>query len=86
WHEARIPTIATMVPRGAFAWVTKRLKPHIGIPLITTNRINTPENAEAILAAGGADMVSMARPLLADPDFARKAFEQRAAGINTCIA
>ncbi len=86
WHEARIPTIATMVPRGAFSWVTKRLKPHIGIPLITTNRINTPETAEAILTAGDADMVSMARPLLADPGFARKAFEQRAHEINTCIA
>lgn len=86
WHEARIPTIATMVPRGAFAWVTKRLKPLVGIPLITTNRINTPETAEAILANGNADMVSMARPLLADPDFARKAFEKRAGEINTCIA
>ena len=86
WHEARVPTIATMVPRGAYTWVSKRLKPLIGIPLITTNRINTPETAEAILAAGDADMVSMARPLLADPDFARKAFEKRADEINTCIA
>ncbi|TNE61589.1 MAG: NADPH-dependent 2,4-dienoyl-CoA reductase [Bacteroidetes bacterium] len=86
WHEARIPTIATMVPRGAYAWVTERLKPEISIPLITTNRINTPEKAEEILALGQADMVSMARPLLADPDFARKAAEGRATEINTCIA
>ena len=85
WHEARVPTIATLVPRGAYAWVTERLKPHVGIPLITTNRINTPEKAEEILARGQADMVSMARPLLADPDFARKAFENRADEINTCI-
>ena len=86
WHEARIPTIATLVPRGAYAWVTKRLMGEVGIPLITTNRINTPEKAEEILAEGCADMVSMARPLLADPDFVVKAREGRSREINTCIA
>ncbi|MBL7774950.1 MAG: NAD(P)-binding protein, partial [Saprospiraceae bacterium] len=86
WHEARVPTIATLVPRGAYSWVTERLKGQIGIPLIATNRINTPEKAEEILAAGQADMVSMARPLLADPDFARKAFAGKPKSINTCIA
>ncbi len=86
WHEARIPTIATCVPRAGFAWVTQKLKDHVGIPLIATNRINTPEVAEAILAEGKADMVSMARPFLADPDFVRKAAEGRGADINTCIA
>lgn len=86
WHEARIPTIATMVPRGGFSWVTHRLMGTVGIPLITTNRINTPENAEEILAAGHADMVSMARPLLADADFVSKAEQQRSDEINTCIA
>ena len=86
WHEARIPTIATLVPRGAYTWVTKRLMGKVGIPLITTNRINTPEKAEEILREGYADMVSMARPLLADPDFMRKAAENRADEINTCIA
>jgi 2,4-dienoyl-CoA reductase (NADPH2) len=86
WHEARIPTIATLVPRGAYAWVTKRLMGKLRIPLITTNRINTPEKAEQLLRDGFADMVSMARPLLADPDFMRKAFENRADEINTCIA
>jgi len=86
WHEARVPTIATMVPRAAFAWVTERLRPHVQLPLITTNRINDPAVAERILAAGGADMVSMARPLLADPEFARKSAEGRADEINTCIA
>ncbi|MBK8965150.1 MAG: FAD-dependent oxidoreductase [Lewinellaceae bacterium] len=86
WHEARIPTIATMVPRGAYTWVTERLKTAVGIPLITTNRINTPEKAEEILATGQADMVSMARPLLADPDFPRKAKAGQANAINTCIA
>ncbi|MFT5382735.1 MAG: 2,4-dienoyl-CoA reductase (NADPH2) [Saprospiraceae bacterium] len=85
WHEARVPTIATMVPRGGFSWVTKRLMGKVNIPLITTNRINTPEIAEKILADGDADMVSMARPLLADPDFANKAFENRSDEINTCI-
>ncbi len=86
WHEARIPTIATMVPRAAFASVTAKLRPAVGIPLIATNRINTPETAEAVLAAGQADMVSMARPLLADPEFVNKARAGRAADINTCIA
>ncbi len=86
WHEARIPTIATSVPRAAFTWVTRRLKPEVNIPVITTNRINTPEIAERILANGDADMVSMARPLLADPDFVKKASENKAHLINTCIA
>ncbi|HET8900566.1 MAG TPA: FAD-dependent oxidoreductase, partial [Holophagaceae bacterium] len=86
WHEARVPTIATMVPRGAFTWVTRKLKGEVGIPLITTNRINMPEVAEAILANGDADMVSMARPLLADPEFVKKAAEDRREDINTCIA
>jgi 2,4-dienoyl-CoA reductase (NADPH2) len=86
WHEARIPTIATMVPRAAFAWVTRRLIGEVGIPLITTNRINTPEVAEEILAARCADMVSMARPFLADAAFVRKAAAGRGAEINTCIA
>ncbi|MDX9716454.1 MAG: crotonase/enoyl-CoA hydratase family protein [Thauera sp.] len=86
WHEARIPTIATCVPRAGFAWVTQKLKDHVGIPLIATNRINTPEIAEAILAEGKADMVSMARPFLADPDFVNKAAAGRGADINTCIA
>jgi len=86
WHEARVPTIATSVPRAAFAWVTRKLKGEVGIPLIATNRINTPEVAERILAEGGADMVSMARPLLADPEFVNKAAEGRAQDINTCIA
>ncbi len=86
WHEARIPTIATMVPRAAFTWVTRRMKGEVGIPLVTTNRINTPEVAEAVLARGDADMVSMARPFLADPDFVNKAAAGRADEINTCIA
>ncbi|HND90081.1 MAG TPA: NADPH-dependent 2,4-dienoyl-CoA reductase, partial [Saprospiraceae bacterium] len=86
WHEARVPTIATLVPRGAYTWVTQRLMGKLRIPLITTNRINTPEKAEEILRAGCADMVSMARPLLADPEFMRKAQEGRADEINTCIA
>ncbi|MCC6869990.1 MAG: NADPH-dependent 2,4-dienoyl-CoA reductase [Burkholderiales bacterium] len=86
WHEARIPTIATMVPRGAFAWVTRRLRGAVAIPLVTTNRINDPATAEAILARGDADVVSMARPFLADPDFVRKAAAGRADDINTCIA
>ncbi|WP_293759857.1 NADPH-dependent 2,4-dienoyl-CoA reductase [uncultured Aquitalea sp.] len=85
WHEARVPTIATMVPRGGFAWVTKKLMGKVKIPLITTNRINTPEVAEGILAEGCADMVSMARPFLADPDFVNKAAAGRADSINTCI-
>jgi 2,4-dienoyl-CoA reductase (NADPH2) len=86
WHEARVPTIATGVPRAAFTWVTRRLKGAVALPLVTTNRINTPEIAEAVLARGDADMVSMARPFLADPAFVRKAAEGRAAAINTCIA
>ncbi|MBZ6066825.1 NADPH-dependent 2,4-dienoyl-CoA reductase [Aeromonas schubertii] len=86
WHEARIPTIATSVPRGAFTWVTAELKKHLQVPLITTNRINTPEVAEQILTGGEADMVSMARPLLADPEFVLKASEARGDEINTCIA
>ncbi|WP_024301132.1 NADPH-dependent 2,4-dienoyl-CoA reductase [Pseudogulbenkiania sp. MAI-1] len=85
WHEARVPTIATMVPRGGFAWVTRKLMGEVGIPLITTNRINTPEVAEDILASGCADMVSMARPFLADPEFVNKAAAGRADEINTCI-
>ncbi len=86
WHEARVPTIATMVPRAAFAWVTKRLKGEVGIPLIATNRINDPAVAEAILARGDGDMVSMARPFLADAEFVNKAAAGRADEINTCIA
>ena len=86
WHEARIPTIATMVPRAAFVWVTRRLMGQVGIPLVTTNRINAPEVAEEVLASGSADMVSMARPFLADADFVNKAAAGRADEINTCIA
>jgi 2,4-dienoyl-CoA reductase (NADPH2) len=86
WHEARVPTIATSVPRGAFAWVTKKMKNEVTIPLVTSNRINLPSVAENILADGCGDMVSMARPLLADPDFVRKASEGRADEINVCIA
>ncbi|GAA3398891.1 NADPH-dependent 2,4-dienoyl-CoA reductase [Streptomyces roseoviridis] len=85
WHEARIPTIATSVPRGAYTWVTKRLMGAVSVPLVTSNRINTPEVAEAILAEGRADMVSMARPFLADPAFVAKAAAGRAETINTCI-
>ncbi|MDA7425059.1 NADPH-dependent 2,4-dienoyl-CoA reductase [Thalassococcus lentus] len=86
WHEARIPTIATSVPRAAFAWVTKKLMSKVGIPLITSNRINTPEVGESVLADGCADMVSMARPFLADADFVNKAAAGRAAEIAPCIA
>ena len=86
WHEARIPTIATSVPRAAFAWVTKKLMGQVGIPVITSNRINTPAVAEDVLATGCADMVSMARPLLADPDFVVKAMAGRADSIAPCIA
>ncbi|MBS0126413.1 NADPH-dependent 2,4-dienoyl-CoA reductase [Thetidibacter halocola] len=86
WHEARVPTIATSVPRAAFAWVTKKLMGKVGIPLITSNRINTPEVAEDVLATGCADMVSMARPFLADPDFVNKAASGRADLIAPCIA
>jgi len=86
WHEARVPTIATSVPRGAFTWVTKKMKQEVSIPLVTSNRINLPSTAEEILADGCADMVSMARPLLADPEFVLKARENRADEINVCIA
>ena len=86
WHEAKVPTIAMRVPRGAFAWVTRQLKGKVGLPLVATNRINTPEVAERILARGDADLVSMARPLLADAEFVRKSAEGRALDINTCIA
>lgn len=85
WHEARIPTIATMVPRGAFSWVTKKLKGEVNIPLVTTNRINMPQVAEDILSDGHADMVSMARPFLADADLVKKSEEGREDEINTCI-
>ncbi len=85
WHEARIPTIATKVPRAAFTWVTEKLKGEVSIPLITSNRINTPEMAEHVLASGHADMVSMARPMLADAEFVLKASEGRSDEINTCI-
>lgn len=86
WHEARIPTIATSVPRAAFAHVTQRLMGKVGVPLITSNRINTPEVAERVLAEGCADMVSMARPFLADPDFVRKAAAGEPGSITPCIA
>ena len=85
WHEARIPTIATMVPRACFTWVTAKLRGEVSVPLITSNRINTPEVAEEVLARGDADMISMARPFLADPEFVNKAMEGRADEINTCI-
>ncbi|MES2191682.1 MAG: NADPH-dependent 2,4-dienoyl-CoA reductase [Pseudomonadota bacterium] len=91
WHEARVPTIATSVPRGAFTWVTQKLRAElrasgIHIPVVTSNRINTPEVAEQVLEDGCADMVSMARPFLADPEFVNKAAQSRGADINTCIA
>lgn len=86
WHEARIPTIVTSVPRAAFADVAGRLKQHVKIPVVVSNRINTPEVAESLLTQGIADMVSMARPFLADPEFVAKAFSGRADEINTCIA
>ncbi|WP_296284858.1 NADPH-dependent 2,4-dienoyl-CoA reductase [uncultured Acinetobacter sp.] len=85
WHEARIPTIATKVPRAAFTWVTKKLKGSVNVPLITSNRINTPEMAEHVLAQGDADIISMARPMLADSQFVLKAEQGRADEINTCI-
>ncbi|MFJ8849943.1 FAD-dependent oxidoreductase [Streptomyces sp. NPDC102437] len=85
WHEARIPTIATSVPRGAYTWVTEKVRGAVSVPLVTSNRINTPEVAEEVLASGRADMVSMARPFLADPDFVAKAAADRADAINTCI-
>jgi len=86
WHEARVPTIVTSVPRAAFTWVTRSMKENLRIPLITTNRINLPDVAEAVLARGDADMVSMARPLLADPEWVAKARSGRASLINPCIA
>jgi 2,4-dienoyl-CoA reductase (NADPH2) len=85
WHEARVPTIVTSVPRAAFTWVTEKMKQEVSIPLITTNRINTPEVAEKILSTGQADMVSMARPFLADADFVQKAAQNKSDEINTCI-
>jgi 2,4-dienoyl-CoA reductase (NADPH2) len=85
WHEARVPTIVTSVPRAAFTWVTERMKKEVSIPLVTTNRINTPEVAEDILSSGQADMVSMARPFLADANFVNKAAENKSDEINTCI-
>ncbi|MGW4521666.1 FAD-dependent oxidoreductase [Amycolatopsis sp. NPDC004378] len=86
WHEARVPTIVTSVPRGAFTWVTGKLKPHVGIPVVTSNRINMPQVAEEALSSGDADLVSMARPFLADPEWIRKAETGREDEINTCIA
>jgi 2,4-dienoyl-CoA reductase (NADPH2) len=86
WHEARVPTIATSVPRGAFTWVTRKMKQEVAIPLVTSNRINLPSIAEQALADGCGDMVSMARPLLADPEFVSKARDERADEINVCIA
>ncbi|MGB5326388.1 MAG: NADPH-dependent 2,4-dienoyl-CoA reductase, partial [Pseudomonadales bacterium] len=86
WHEARVPTIVTSVPRAAFTWVTEKFRQEVNIPVCTTNRINDPAVAEAVLASGQADMISMARPLLADPDFVVKAASGRADEINTCIA
>ncbi|MBA2078496.1 NADPH-dependent 2,4-dienoyl-CoA reductase [Rhodanobacter sp. PCA2] len=86
WHEARVPTIVTSVPRAGFAWVTRKLRGEVSIPLVATNRINMPEVAERVLAEGDADMVSMARPFLADPEWANKAKTGRSERINTCIA
>jgi 2,4-dienoyl-CoA reductase (NADPH2) len=86
WHEARIPTIAHMVPRGAFAWTTAKLKGEVKLPLVTSNRINNPAQGEALIASGQADLISMARPFLADPDFVAKAAGGRADEINACIA
>ncbi len=86
WHEARIPTIATMVPRAAFSWVSKKLRPHVNIPIITTNRINTPQVANQIISDGEADVISMARPFLADPHLVAKAQRGQPEKINTCIA
>ena len=85
WHEARVPTISTSVPRAAFTWITERMKKEVSVPLITTNRINTPEVAEEILSSGQADMVSMARPFLADENFVEKAAANKSDEINTCI-
>jgi 2,4-dienoyl-CoA reductase (NADPH2) len=86
WHETRVPTIATSVPRAAFTWVTRKLRDAVSLPLVTSNRINMPHTAEQVLARGDADMISMARPLLADPDWVRKAASDRPDEINTCIA
>ncbi|MEA2169810.1 MAG: 2,4-dienoyl-CoA reductase [Solirubrobacteraceae bacterium] len=86
WHEARVPTIVTSVPRAAFTWVTGKLRPHLRIPVVASNRINTPEVAEEVLARGDADLISMARPFLADADWVVKAAGDRADEINTCIA
>jgi 2,4-dienoyl-CoA reductase (NADPH2) len=86
WHEAKIPTIATMVPRGAFTWVTRRIKEAVNIPVAASNRINMPSHAEEILERGDADMISMARPMLADPDWVAKTAADREQEINTCIA
>src|SRR6185312_8176496 len=86
WHEARVPTIAGMVPRAAFSWVTARIKASTRLAVIATNRINDPQVAEQLLSSGTADLISMARPLLADAEFARKAAEGRESEINTCIA
>ena len=86
WHEARIPTIATMVPRNAFVWITERIKKEVSIPVIATNRINNAEEANLIIQDGVADMISMARPFLADPEFVNKAQAGRYNAINTCIA
>ncbi|MCB9641645.1 MAG: NADPH-dependent 2,4-dienoyl-CoA reductase [Myxococcales bacterium] len=85
WHEARVPTIATMVPRAAFTWVTRKLRGEVSLPLVTSNRINMPGVAESVLAAGDADLISMARPFLADPNWVKKAAEERVEEINTCI-
>lgn len=85
WHEARVPTIAMMVPRASYTWITARVKAHLRVPVIATNRINMPDVAEGVIARGEADMVSMARPFLADPAFVNKAAEGREAHINTCI-
>lgn len=86
WHEARIPTIATMVPRNAFTWISKRLKKEVSVPVITSNRINTFEKANQVITSGHADIVSMARPFLADPNFVKKSLEEKTKEINTCIA
>ncbi len=85
WHESRVPTIATSVPRAAFTWVTQRMKKEVSIPLVTSNRINMPVTAEQVLAEGHADMISMARPFLADPDWVVKAAAEKDEEINTCI-
>ena len=86
WHEARVPTIGSVVPRGGFAWVTKKMMGEVSIPLVATNRINTPEIAEEVLSSGSSDLVSLARPFLADSQFVKKAAEDKAEEINTCIA